>query len=269
MLAELLNAVINLARQNQDPLVVAEDGRAAPGEENAEDMRLYATRGMKEIKPPRDPKYTLTTLEGLVAFIKDGPDGMLESPTPNDDLSPVQPLVIHVRTPTLVELDTAIKGPWRERDTLVTCQPVGLPNITLERFMDPESFLIMLMTAFKDGGDRAEVVKLVGTLETEAITNLSDDGFTQKATARTGVAHVGQASVKNPITLLPFRTFAEVDQPASQYVIRLKGGGDKNLPHVALFPICDGKWQAKALANVKADLEKRLKEAKISLPVIL
>ena len=54
MLAELLNAVINLARQNQDPLVVAEDGRAAPGEENAENMRLYATRGMKEIKPPRE-----------------------------------------------------------------------------------------------------------------------------------------------------------------------------------------------------------------------
>ena len=46
----------------------------------------------------------------------------------------------------------------------------------------------------------------------------------QKVAARTGFATTGLAAVPNPVTLKPFRTFVEVPQPASEFVLRLKEG---------------------------------------------
>jgi len=61
----------------------------------------------------------------------------------------------------------------------------------------------------------------------------------------------------NPVTLRPYRTFSEVEQPASLFVFRI----DKQA-NMALFE-ADGKhWVADAVGNIAAYLKEQLADQK-------
>lgn len=63
------------------------------------------------------------------------------------------------------------------------------------------------------GNDRDLILKFAGTVENGTIAQYGDDGVTQKATVKTGIASKGDAIVPNPVRLRPYRTFIEVEQP--------------------------------------------------------
>ena len=84
----------------------------------------------------------------------------------------------------------------------------------------------------------------------------SDDGVTQKATIKTGLASKGAAIVPNPVTLKPYRTFLEVDQPASDFIFRMKEYSGSI--GCALFEADGGAWKIEAMQNIKTYLQKEL-----------
>lgn len=93
----------------------------------------------------------------------------------------------------------------------------------------------------------------------EAVKNVSDDGLTQTINVRAGITRVGEVDVPNPVTLRPFRTFPEIEQPASQYVLRLRSGGKGGgPPECALFGVDSGLWEIEAIALIKSWLQERL-----------
>lgn len=96
----------------------------------------------------------------------------------------------------------------------------------------------------------------------EAIRTDEDDGITQTVTIKKGVTKSVLATLPNPVTLAPYRTFAEVEQPPSQYVFRLQSGNG-GVPSAALFEVKDTKWQLAAIASVKAWLSGKVGELKI------
>ena len=72
-----------------------------------------------------------------------------------------------------------------------------------------------------------------------------------------GVAFKDASKVSPYWTLLPYRTFREVDQPASLFLLRLsKSGGDK--PRFALYEADGGSWQIEAVERIKSYLEDAL-----------
>ncbi len=83
-----------------------------------------------------------------------------------------------------------------------------------------------------------------------------DDGIGQQVTAKAGVQLVQMLAVPNPVTLSPFRTFAEVAQPASLFALRLKDG-----PMVLLKQADGSRWQVEAAANIGAFLTNALKSS--------
>jgi hypothetical protein len=72
-------------------------------------------------------------------------------------------------------------------------------------------------------------------------------------TAKSGISTVENVIVPNPVMLCPFRTFAEVEQPESEFVFRMQTGFK-----AALFEADGGKWKLYAMQNVKAYLEEKL-----------
>jgi hypothetical protein len=54
----------------------------------------------------------------------------------------------------------------------------------------------------------------------------------------------------NPVRLRPYRTFPEVEQPASLYVMRAKSGQGQDVPSFALFEVEDPVWRAVARASI-------------------
>lgn len=122
------------------------------------------------------------------------------------------------------------------------------------QFMDLESFNINLQANFEITERTRDLLQLIGTIVSENGVTQSDDGITQRVTAKTGVALIGKKSVPNPVELKPYRTFSEVEQPESKFVFRLRQNGDG--VNAALFEADGAKWQIDAIQTIARYFEE-------------
>ena len=88
--------------------------------------------------------------------------------------------------------------------------------------------------------------------------NYDDDGVSQKTTIKSGIAMRQDVIVPNPVSLRPYRTFAEIEQPESNYVFRIKD--TDNGPCFKLVEADGGLWKNAAMKRVKEYLEYELNE---------
>lgn len=64
-----------------------------------------------------------------------------------------------------------------------------------------------------------------------------------------------EAQIPNPVHLKPYRTFLEVDQPASDFIFRMR---DNHGVDCAIFEADGGAWEMEAMQNIKSYLQKEL-----------
>ena len=106
---------------------------------------------------------------------------------------------------------------------------------------------------FINDADRNLVLDFASHLKIEKGAEVQDNGISQMATVRDGVASLAQAKTPNPVTLRPYRTFNEVEQPASQFVFRIN-----KLANLALFEADGGKWKLEAVERIANYLKNEL-----------
>ena len=130
------------------------------------------------------------------------------------------------------------------------------PNIRLNQWNDQEQFNIMLQSTFINDDDRQLVLEFASALKIENGSDVIDNGVNQTTTVKSGVASLAKATAPNPVTLRPYRTFTEVAQPSSQFVLRINKDAE-----LALFEADGGKWKLEAIKNIadylKAGLENQ------------
>ena len=73
--------------------------------------------------------------------------------------------------------------------------------------------------------------------------------------ARQGVSLKTMVAVKPRVALRPYRTFLEVDQPESEFLLRLDDNGN-----VGLFEADGGMWEQTAKASILSYFEEHLAE---------
>ena len=204
------------------------------------DQGTFSRVSLSRVTEPVASKLTVSTLTGLVDYIKTNVD-QLEGK-----------LLIQVKSPEEVALYSPLNAD-REREKYVSAEAILPNNVVYERFLDTERFNIMLQSAFVNNKDKEILLKYTGLIQDDAVKTIGDDGVSQQVTVKTGVASVGQAVVPNPVVLAPYRTFPEIIQPESTFIFRMKEG-----PTAALFEADGGAWRNKAILNIKAYLEKEL-----------
>lgn len=191
----------------------------------------------------------LHTLSSLVNYIKAGLDRVEER------------LIVHIQSEREVQLLGTIKEDG-SREVLARVEAI-IPQFNYGLFSDMESFNIALQSKFvdlsndKEYDDRALILQVVGNVSEENIRQTGDDGVSQAVTVKNGVASQANVQVPNPVTLAPYRTFSEVDQPASQFIFRMKDG-----PRAAIFEADGGAWRKEAIENVRQYFLKELNDAK-------
>lgn len=195
-----------------------------------------------EIPVPIADKLYLHTLTGLVDYIKSNTDTMAEK------------MVVEVQSPTKVHLYSQLNSK-RNREYLIEVDAM-LPDFRFDEYLDHEHFCVGVQSKFIDSDDRKNVLKFAGTVENGTVAQYSDDGISQKATIKTGIASKAAAIVPNPVTLKPYRTFLEVDQPASDFIFRMKEYSGSI--GCALFEADGGAWKIEAMQNIKMYLQKEL-----------
>lgn len=193
----------------------------------------YVTRTVFDPPPPRTVEtLNIATLTGLVEFVK-------TQVTTDHGLQ----RIIQVEGPNAA----AVKGPLsddraKQRDVFAraTAQNPFAKGFQIGRYMAVSDFNIALRTLFDAGGDRDAIVALLGNVTGTQVAEGEDDGFSQKVTVRRGVVKVGEERVNNPVTLYPYRTFREISQPSSEYILRLQGDPDNEEPPTAALFEADG-----------------------------
>lgn len=212
--------------------------------------KTFVTREVFDpIIAPHQPKpLTLHSLTALADYIKDVLEG---------DVTGEIPSFVHVAEPERVVVRSALYSDFRQRETLVEAV-YETPKFPYESFMPIENFIIFLSSRFVDTSDRKKVLSIVGNIRDEKVVTANDDGLTQTVTAKTGIARVAEVEVPNPVYLAPFRTFSEVDQPVSPFLLRMKSGREGELPSAGLFEADGGAWKNEARQNIRAWLTTAL-----------
>lgn len=143
-----------------------------------------------------------------------------------------------------------------ERNHLVVTKPL-LPSIRFDQWMDMESFVIQLKTCFCETENLKRLVAIVSTITDESKVSMEDDGFGLKISQISGTAVKKEGNLQiNPIVrLVPYRTFEEVDQPESRFLLRVRDGGK-----MALYEADGGMWKLQAQENVSDFLRNELAE---------
>ena len=204
----------------------------------------YSDKGLHRIcHNPKAQAIELTTLTSLVEYIRAGIDTM-------DDK-----MIVHVSSPECVRLYSMLDLD-RVREYIVEVN-AQIPEYRYGRSMDHESFLIALQSKFIPNDDRDLLMRFTGTVENGTVAQYGDDGVTQKATIKTGIASKGEAVVPNPVKLRPFRTFIEVEQPESAFVFRMRQDSDDGV-ECAIFEADGGAWKNAAMKNIKEYLQFEL-----------
>jgi hypothetical protein len=135
-----------------------------------------------------------------------------------------------------------------------------LPALKVGHWLSPEDLGVHLRTCFEESTERDTVVAFLGGIADKAEVHTQDDGVSQSTTIRSGLSMLKEGEVPSPVELAPYRTFHDVVQPDSPFILRLKKGPEG--PLAALFEADGGAW-----AHVAAEKVAEYLRANVSLTV--
>lgn len=208
------------------------------------DKRRYSTVHLTPLRLPVPGCLEVNTLTSIVDYIKDE----------IDDLGNDFKYIIHIERYNQVSLFSPLDDEFYDRAYFLTAK-ANLPDIRiLNNFSNQENFIINLLSSFKQTDDRDYLFSVAGNITKEGSIQIEDDGVSQKTQVKQGIK-TKENIIKKVVTLQPFRTFLEAEQPASEFIFRL----NDNFA-IGLYEADGGAWKLQAMQNIKTYLEDQLKD---------
>ena len=113
--------------------------------------------------------------------------------------------------------------------------------------------IIELKSRFIPTSDSDYLLDLISRINADQGVKTEDNGVSQTVTTKQGVSLAATEAVKPRVLLKPFRTFREIAQPESEFILRI----DENMK-VGLFEADGGIWKMEAKDSIKAYFEDEL-----------
>lgn len=117
-----------------------------------------------------------------------------------------------------------------------------------------EEMQIAVRTRFQETTDAAYAMKLLSDITTGGKITFNDNGVATSVVTQKGVALQANEAIRPIVKLKPYRTFQEVEQPESPFLIRVSERG------ISFTEADGGMWKLKARETIKAFLEERLQQ---------
>ena len=152
------------------------------------------------------------------------------------------PVVIRVTDPTTVDVFSTYLPDMSRYKAYVAKAEV--PSFH-DGYVDHNEAIIRLRSRFAPNDGQEYLLNLLRTMNMEQSAQSDDNGVTQTITARQGIALNQTVTVKPIVKLRPYRTFHEVDQPESEFLLRIDNSG-----RVGLFEADGGAWKLQAKKNI-------------------
>lgn len=201
--------------------------------------RHYTSSGLIPVKEPLPRPLGLSTLTGIKDYLATELDGL-----------GLDDIVLHVEDFRTVTVIRPLTSDSRQREELASAkaQECGFKFGT---YLGREDFQVGLMADFCPTALRDDVIRNINNINVSTGVDVADDGISQRVSARTGIARLSQIDLPNPVTLKPYRTFAEAEQPESDFVFRIRQQKEGECVESALFTADGGRWKLQAALNIK------------------
>lgn len=162
------------------------------------------------------------------------------------------PLFVRVTTPTKVDVYTTyLMDMDRNYVYVAEAEVPGFQN----GYKDHMETIIHLRSRFAPNEGQEYLLSLLSRMNMEQSATSTDNGVTQRVESRQGIALNSMETIKPIVKLRPYRTFLEVEQPESEFLLRVDNNGN-----VGLFEADGGAWKLKAKKNIAAYIEEALKD---------
>lgn len=216
-------------------------GKAGVCEINGQFFSDHTLTRVPSVIPSPD-KITVTSLDSIVKLVKREAEGLMS----HENI----PVFVRVDSPRKVSVFSGCAEEFKRHYFYeATCD---VPDF-YEGFRPHETAIIELQSRYADGEGRDYLLNLLSSINRESSVSTNDNGVSQTVQARTGVQLLQTVQVKPRVALRPYRTFLEVEQPESQFLLRLNDKGE-----VGLFEADGGMWKLVAKKNVSTYLENAL-----------
>ena len=221
-----------------------------------------------EGRPVAPPRYELPTAANIEETSLSAFVGYLRR---NIDKLDRERLQVVVDSPTNVSVRGWLHARNRKRDIFCRAQPI-LPKLTgvatLDQFASLHDFRLNLLTCFAPTPERNKLLESLRLVKKNTAIENSDDGLNQSLVVKAGVDLVSSVPLPNPVSLAPYRTFLEVQQPVSDFLLRMDGGGEGRV-QARLVLVDGGMWDLAARTAVGQDLQALLKAAELDPTMVL
>lgn len=117
-----------------------------------------------------------------------------------------------------------------------------------------EEMQIALRTRFQETPDTIYAQKLLSDISTGAKITYNDSGIATTVVTKKGIDLQANETIRPIVTLRPYRTFQEVEQPESVFLIRINERG------ISFTEADGGMWKLKARETIKGFLEDKLSD---------
>ncbi len=185
---------------------------------------------------------SLNSLDALIKMIKTEAPRFTEAP-----------LYITIPNHLMVQCFTQPEPTERFfRQFFYEVKATDVPGWAEKNTLGFEEAQIALRTRFQETPDTLYAMKLVSDISLGAKVIYNDNGIATTITTQKGVALQTNEQIRPLVKLRPYRTFQEVEQPESIFLIRVSDRG------ISFIEADGGMWKLKARETVKAFLEKAL-----------
>lgn len=222
---------------------------AALAERGAEVQRFtvgdaeFADRALVRINsdPQRPETLEFYTLAGFVKYLE----------AEDEDTRPL----IHVVNAGRVDAVSELYGAdlhLRRNPARAVCKNAAMHGFSFNNAVPIELLTIALQTCFEPGrGQIDDLRQFCASVRSTSEIGVDDDGVSQSIAAKSGIAATLPTRVNNPWRLAPWRTFSEIPQPESPYILRFIKGEE---PRAGLFETGDARWQVEAVEAIAKQL---------------
>lgn len=218
---------------------------ATPFTLETRDGHQFCSANLHEVRPeiPSPVRYSVDTLEALVKLIR------------TEGVAQASLLYVRVDSARRVVVDSTYTGrDYAQYSRLPLYEAVSdVPDITVNQEMSQEQAVVELQSLYAVTEDRDYLLALLSRIDVNQGVSSVDNGISQEVSVRTGAVLKEQQTVQPIVHLQPYRTFLEVEQPASDFLLRLSKSG-----YPALHEADGGAWKLEAKRNIAAYLGEKL-----------
>ncbi len=204
---------------------------------------------------PRAETLEVHTLEGFCDYIN------------NSDFDKVNKneVMAVIENEASVILVSRLTGKDRVRETVIRASLDNFSQFKFGTFFKQEEFAIKFRSLFvaNSENDTDYVLRYASKLSGGTSIDTEDDGITQSVGVKRGISGtlVSRESVKPIVSLTPYRTFRELEQPESEFLFRTRL--DDDTPTLALFEADGGAWKLEAVKLIAEYISEKCPDLKI------